>query len=346
MEVYFLDIGRGTSNAILLGNSRAIVIDCGQNSDILLQLLATLKIQEIAVLALSHNDDDHVGGALKVLTAYERRIDRICFLDDGRVISRRFWTKIRQQIQDQTISQNQLVRIEATDAPKVLHDQKEPAELSLSAWSPRFGENLQAIGSRSPNATSGVLVLQVGGGRVVFAGDSTISQWRTIRQGREHPLQCDILAVPHHGGIVWSDREEIGWLYTEGVRPRHAIISAATSNTDRHPRPEVIQELISAGATVICTQITQQCRDSLEPVRPGVLRPEHPGRSSSTPDYTKSGRSRNVACGGTMVAEFARYRFVLHRLDEHRAGVDRLARESEGHPLCRSPDSSTTIARL
>ena len=61
MEVYFVDIGKGTSNLILLGQSRTIVIDCGKNSGILLQLLKRFHVQEIDRLILSHNHDDHVG---------------------------------------------------------------------------------------------------------------------------------------------------------------------------------------------------------------------------------------------------------------------------------------------
>jgi competence protein ComEC len=63
MEVYFIDVGKGTSNLNHLGQSRAIVIDCGKSSGILLQLLTRFRIQEIVRLVVSHNHDDHVGGS-------------------------------------------------------------------------------------------------------------------------------------------------------------------------------------------------------------------------------------------------------------------------------------------
>lgn len=334
MEVYFVDIGRGTSNLILLGQSRAMVIDCGANSGVLLQLLARFRIEEIVRLILSHNHDDHVGGALGVMTAYEGRIGRICFLEDGKTFSTKYWQKVSQQLQDGTLTPEQLIRLEVSERPKIIFEEK-ARRLSLKLFSPRFDENLEAIAEGNPNATSGVLLLTIEDRRIVFAGDSTIRQWQRIRQARGRAVNCDILAVNHHAGIVWTNPEELGWLYTEGVRPRFAIVSVATSNRDKHPRPEVIKALMSNNATVVCTQITKQCCDSLEPLRPGVLTPQVPGFSRATPDYTKAGNSRNVACGGTMVAEFTDAQLTLHRIAEHQAAVDRLAAADGGHPVCR-----------
>ncbi len=334
MEVYFIDIGRGTSNLILLGQSRAIVIDCGANSGVLLQLLARFRIEEIVRLILSHNHDDHVGGALAVMTAYEGRIERICFLEDGKTFSTKYWQKVRQQLQDGTLTHGQLIRLEVAERPKMIFEEA-ARRLSLKLFSPRFDENLEAIEEGNPNATSGVLLLAIEDRRIVFAGDSTIRQWRRIRKALGRPVDCDILAVAHHAGIVWTHPEDLEWLYTEGVRPRVAIVSVATSNRDKHPRPEVIKALTSNKATVVCTQITKQCCDSLEPLRPGVLTPQVPGCSKATPDYTKAGNSRNVACGGTMVAEFTDAQLTLHRIAEHQAAVDRLAAADGGHPVCR-----------
>jgi competence protein ComEC len=334
MEVYFLDIGKGTSNLILLGQSRAIVIDCGKTSDVLLQLLTKFRVQEIVRLILSHNHDDHVGGAPGVLTAYEGRIDKICFLQDGELEQTLFWQKIEDQRKRGIISYDVLIRLECDDRPRMLY-QERARRLSLKIFSPRFSDNLQAIGEGNPNATSAVLVLDIEGKRIVFAGDSTIRQWERIRASRGSRIDCEILSVAHHAGVVWNNPQDLQWLYDQGVVPRHAIVSVATSNVDGHPRQEVIQVINGAGATVLCTQITRRCCDNLEQIRPGIVAPRLPGRSKATLDLTGAGNSRNVACGGTILAEFSNSQLLIHHLADHQAAINRLVGTAGFHPLCR-----------
>ena len=334
METYFVDIGRGTSNLILIGQQKAIVLDCGQNSLALLQLLSQLKIDTISQLIISHSHHDHIGGALTLLTQYEGRIDKLYFVQDDTLLKSRFLVKLMQHIDKGRILASQVFRLECDSTPRLLF-QSPNNEITIKAFSPNFTDNLRALNSKNPNATSGVLVLDSKGKRIVFAGDSTVEQWRQIRAARGRPLECDVLAVPHHAGVVWANINELDWLYKEGVVPRHSIISVSTSNTDKHPLPEVITALARAGSSIACTQITRQCCNNLEDLRPGVLLPILPGRSSKAKDCTSTGRSRNVACAGTVLAELSGSVLKLHRLDEHNQAVNQLASATSGHPLCR-----------
>jgi competence protein ComEC len=334
MEIYFVDIGQGTSNLILLGQNRAIVIDCGSKSGVLLQLMRKLQVEEIVRLVVSHNHDDHIGGAMDVLTSYRGRIEKICFLQDGLLYQTDFWARIQQQRRDNVIDIQQLVRLECDDTPRALYQENTPKR-SLKILSPRFGDNLQAVQENDQNATSGVLMLAVENSRIVFAGDSTARQWRRIRQLRTKHIDCDILAVAHHGGRARTTAEDLQWLYKDGIKPRCAVVSLATSNTHGHPREDVIRALTSSGATVVCTQITKKCCDDLETLRPGVLTPTLPGFSKQTTDLTGSNNSRNVACGGTMVAEWSNSQLAIRRLPEHQSAVNRLVGTAGCHPLCR-----------
>jgi competence protein ComEC len=343
MEAYFLDVGQGMSNVILVGAGRALVIDTGRRASDLLQLLHHLKVVELPILALSHLDDDHAGGAPGILTEFRKRIGKICYPNDHRVRETPFWKKLWSEVNGGHLGSDQLVRLEYEKQPKaVWRSPTLKAELKL--FSPTFGQNQVAMAKADTNATSGVLVLKVGDNRrIVFPGDSSLEQWQEIRKQRGSSLLCDIASVPHHAGLIWPShwtdaraRAELKWLYTDAMRPRYAIVSVGTSNTDLHPRPEVMDTLRQLGIKILCTQITGQCYPSLEDLRPGVLPLLLPGRARAAPTLTASGNSRDVACAGTIVAVISPTRVSVRRFAQHQSGVDAIQKKSGRQPLCRS----------
>lgn len=77
MEVFFVDVGLGSCQVILLGGRRAIVIDCGVRSDhIAQQFLLKNGIESIDRLVTSHTDNDHTGGAITILDHYASVIEK------------------------------------------------------------------------------------------------------------------------------------------------------------------------------------------------------------------------------------------------------------------------------
>jgi beta-lactamase superfamily II metal-dependent hydrolase len=82
LEVCFLDVGQGTSNVVLLGDRRAVVVDCGgAQAETVLALLGRFQIDTLTRLIASHSHDDHSRGAAAVLTAFQGRIDEVWMLD-------------------------------------------------------------------------------------------------------------------------------------------------------------------------------------------------------------------------------------------------------------------------
>ncbi|MDR2642878.1 MAG: MBL fold metallo-hydrolase [Planctomycetaceae bacterium] len=77
---YFLDVGQGTSQVIILNGHHAIIIDTGQRckeTNPLLALLKNFTIQTIEVLILSHNDSDHIGDIENILAPHQEQIRRV-----------------------------------------------------------------------------------------------------------------------------------------------------------------------------------------------------------------------------------------------------------------------------
>jgi beta-lactamase superfamily II metal-dependent hydrolase len=336
MEVFFLDVAQGTCQIILLGDRRAIVLDCGVPNDRLaLQFLRRLGVEYLDRLIVSHSHDDHIGGAVSVLGEYQDRIDTICFVQDDLFLASSFWRRISELLRAGTLMPAQLIRLEATLEPQLVWSDR-PRAARLRTFSPTAAENLLAQNAGQQNPTSAVLFFDVRDQRIIFSADSEVSQWREIRQRSGRQMTCRVLAVPHHAGRAHNSPEDLNWLFDEAVTADVAVISVGTSNTHGHPRQDVVKALTARRAKVLCTQITRRCNDNLEALRPGVLRPVlYPGRSSPNSDVTGAGNSRNVACAGTVRVSVSASGIEVDRLAEHQLAVDRLVTSGPLCPLCR-----------
>jgi competence protein ComEC len=334
MEVFFLDVGQGTSQVLLLGGQQAIVLDCGLPNDrFVLRFLLRMGVEYIPRLVISHAHADHVGGAVSILGEYQDRIEKICFVQDHLFLESAFWHRISELLKTGKLAKDQLVRLESTGQPQLVWSTA--ASTTLKTYSPAAADNLLAQAGGDANSTSAILFLDARNGRIIFAADASVEQWREIRRKSGQRFSCTVLAMPHHAGVT-ANAKELQWLFTEGLDPKVAVVSVGTSNTHGHPRADVIQAMSALGIKVVCTQITKQCCDDLEFLRPGVLRPlTHPGLSSPTEDKTPSGKSRNVACSGTVRAIVSDDQIVVERLSDHQDAVGRLATSKLGHPLCR-----------
>ena len=343
MELYFVDVGQGTCNVLVLGDGKAIVIDCGPRGNELLTLLERLQVREIERLIISHNDADHSGGAAAVLTQYRNAIGEVWFVHDTRLLETRFWKKIQEELTQGHLRTNQLVRLEKDrdDLPRLIFERKADS-LVLKLFAPTFGANLQSHVKKSPNSTSGIVVLMAHERCIVYAGDAGFAEWTGVFAARRKALRCDIMSVPHHGGKTGTTKET-EWIYTNAVIPRYAVISVGSANRYHHPQADVVRSLSAVGTSVLCTQITERCCGDLEAFRRKSEGKVDPGRSVFHPVVTKSGRSQHVACAGTLLATCDGRGLSVQRFNEHQTRVDELdgAMELDGHPLCRRAGMAT-----
>ncbi len=334
MEVYFLDVAQGTCQIILIGDRTAIVIDAGsQNDQIPLQFLKQFHVERIAALLITHSHADHIGGATAILGAYQGMIDLIGFVDDGQFRKSTFWLRVKALLTNQLLTEAQLCRLEVHLDPRKVWGNDEDSNV-LRVFSPTAAQNLIAQDQHNQNATSAVLILDVNNKRIVFAADSTIEQWRNI-ESKYGKIICDVLGVPHHGGQIHQNVQEIEWLYQQAVQCAVAVVSVGTTNQHKHPLPEVIAEITQTGGKVLCTQMTKQCCHDLESVRPGLAQTGLLGRSNSRKELTvRSKNSKNVACAGTTRVLIKDDVLKIDRIDSHQQAVEQL-KKNGGNPICR-----------
>lgn len=348
MEVCFVDVGQGSASVLLLGNREAIVIDAGarHQSRVVVDFLRDARVDAISRLIVTHNHADHSAGAAAVLTAYQGSVDEVWMLHDTVLNDSLFWRRVKEEIAANRLDRTRVRRLERGPDPHVVYDRN---GATLAVLAPDMVGNVVANQQAKPNDTSGILLLIQAGEQVVFTGDATLTDWQGLRSISPGALECLLMTVPHHGGKTWEKRSgesdqafaariqaELNWLFTDAVRPRVGVISVGTSNTFKHPRPEVIAALRRNRVTPVCTQMTKQCEPNLEAQRGRALRIIHPSRSSPTRETTSKGASSNVACAGTLVAELTPGRCVIRRLGELQGVIGQITPTTPtSGPLCR-----------
>jgi beta-lactamase superfamily II metal-dependent hydrolase len=342
IECWFLDVGQGTSNVILLGEKKAIVIDCGPRiSNVPLQLLKRY-VDTIEALIISHNDNDHDGGVAEIIQNYPKSISNIYFLQDRPANQIKTWMLAKHELEVGNLL-NPPKRLEVANEPQIIYSAPK-SNIELRLLYPSYSGILDSeeSGERRPNRSSGILCLFCGVRSVVFSGDSTIEGWECVaeRLSTYLPLSCDIISVPHHGGYISATSSQEGQalrrLYSEIIKPKIAIISVGSSNPFGHPSPLMISTLKGINASILCTQITPKCSDDLESIRPGIIIPSSPSRSTDQKSQTKSRHlSRDVGCAGSIVCEISPDELRISSWESHQqAIIDRLD-SATFHPLCK-----------
>lgn len=345
MDIVLVDVGFGTCNVVLTGSGEAIVIDFGERSKEALAVLHYFSVRRIRHFIISHWHDDHVGGASGVLRAYQEKIGKVWFPSDARFKETQFWNALVAETQGGRLEDNQIEALmvqNASGARQIWASGVHDAELTIV--SPCFMEMNRGIAAGDSNATCGVLVLRVGQRYVVFAGDATLAQWQEVVKRIQAPIRADVIAVPHHAGIIWPQhwttanvQTALDNLYSRIVQPQIAVISAGTRPGSNHPREDVVAALRRAKASVMCTQMTERCTSDLERVRQlqQSLPVVAPGRSSPTPMSNSGGKVNHVACAGSVIVELRTTGATVRQLAPHQAFVATIPNQPKRVPICR-----------
>jgi competence protein ComEC len=221
-----LDVGQGLA-VVVRTASRTLLYDAGpaygadadSGGRVVVPLLAAEGIRDLDMMVLSHEDTDHLGGALTVLESMEVRalagsLPSVHFLKTlvaapGRCAAGARW------------------RWDGVDF-EFLHPPP--------GWE-----------AARRNNQSCVLRVAAGGGTMLLTGD--------IERAAEgilsvKDIRSDVLLVPHHGSRTSSSEAFIA-----AVAPRWAVVAAGYRNRFGHPAAEVLARYERAGARVLRTDL-------------------------------------------------------------------------------------------
>jgi beta-lactamase superfamily II metal-dependent hydrolase len=362
--VYCLNVGEGNCCALIdplpdgrPGAFQAALIDLGVDGARLVDWLREVNVGYIPLIALSHNDRDHIIGLEEVVRAFRRRIGQLLFVPDRPTARIPYWLEAQNWASQGIIRGTGQLATPRNFRPGMGAVLLGPPQVGyrLHCLYPDVFQQYAVVHGaarpgpqvgRGPNATSAVLGMsrterpeaQPRRMRVLFGGDLDLPGWHCLVESR-HRIAADVLIVPHHGAPR-GPTADFGYDdLAAAVQPQFAVFSVGTRQrhvrprnevTSRHPLPETVRAFRTQGATVLCTQITRRCVDAPEklPSAAVITLP----LATEEIDLSPSG----VSCASTVVVTVPeRGRPTVMHLSEHQDAVEQLSPAGH-HPLCRS----------
>ena len=352
VALYCLNVGQANCLVLLVppqagtpSGRDAIVIDVGVDGGKLARWLRSIGVRYLPLILLTHNDDDHIFGLDALVQGFRKRVGTVGFLVDRDPDDIPYWIPAQQWAQNKVIAEVEEIRsrtraeepcgrllISDTDSgywlycvyPTVFQHQAAVAGAKTAGPRPRRGHN----------ATSAVFGLATSARprkwRVLFGGDLDLPGWRCLYDApRPRLLTADVLVVPHHGGPA-NPTGRFGFCeLAAAVSPGCALISVGTDQSYNHPQGGLVKALRDVGATVMCTQITDQCVAEPHTVENRSVLPL--GLLTDPVDLAPSG----TACAGTVAVVINRNQPpTVTRVTEHQAAVNALVAANH-RPLCR-----------
>lgn len=238
-----MDVGQGTSvlvrtaqHSLLFDTGASLPAGGDMGARVVLPVLQALGVRRLDTLLISHQDNDHVGGAPSVVRGVPVGVLRSSLPDEHPLLHRPPGT--------------------APDGAPALPHQPCVAGQAWT-WDGVHFEvlhptqaDLQSRQSLSTNALSCVLRVQAAGGQsLLLTGDieapqeqALLARWPADR------LRSTVLVVPHHGSRTSSTPA-----FLTAVQAQEAVIQAGRRNRYGHPSPQVVARYAALGVHVDAT---------------------------------------------------------------------------------------------
>jgi len=229
LELYFLDVGQGDSELVILPNGPKVLIDGGPNNKVINELASVLRPTDryLDLIVLSHPQTDHFTGLIDVLKRYQIG----AFIFNGRSATADSWSALSKVIQENKIP---VVILAGGDKIHYLDSQ-----FNFLLPDKNF------IESSDLNETAFVSLLQSQNSKILFTGDIDTKTEDYLM--RKYDLDVDVLKVAHHGSKLSSSEK-----FLSNISPKIAVIEVG-KNSYGHPTAEVLKNLASAGAQIFRT---------------------------------------------------------------------------------------------
>ncbi|HUH52654.1 MAG TPA: ComEC/Rec2 family competence protein [Microbacteriaceae bacterium] len=229
------DVGQGDATLLrsLEDKTKVILIDTGDDEELLKECLYRFGVSEIELLVLTHDDKDHVG-ALPVV---------IDLVNHAMVSPPIFGV---QHFEREIVQMLRYKQIPITVAYAQMQGGFNGGQQGGLTWDVLWPTHDALL--LTDNASSIVLNVQSGSFRYLLLGDTGADEHQMMLLAEES-LAADVVKIAHHGSGDFDER----LLAVTGAR--HGIISSGLNNRYGHPHPKVLDTLESNGISQLRTDI-------------------------------------------------------------------------------------------
>ncbi len=228
-EIYFLDVGQGDSEMVVLPGNVKVLIDGGPDNKILSDFSKVISPYDryIDLMVLSHPQMDHYGGFIE--TARRYRIG--AFIFNGRDTDARGFQQLKNILKEKNVP---IIALKESDEINYLND-----KFDVLFPPPDF------LDDKDLNNTILTLQFISPDMKAIFTGD--IGQNIENYLVSKYDLHSDILKVAHHGSRFSSSPE-----FLNAVAPKLSVIEVG-KNSYGHPAPAVLERLAEINSKIFRT---------------------------------------------------------------------------------------------
>jgi competence protein ComEC len=229
-DVYFLDVGQGDSELVVLPTGVKILIDGGPNDKVIDDLNSVLgpTNRYIDLVILSHPESDHFAGLIDVLKRYKVGV----FVFNGRDGVANSWQELKNTVKENNVP----VEILAAGDKIINADSRFDFLLPDNNF----------INAAILNETTLVPLLNSQDSKILFTGDigSKLEDYLLKKYGLKN---IGILKVAHHGSKFSSSEN-----FLKEISPKISVIEVG-KNSYGHPTKDVLNRLASIGSQIFRT---------------------------------------------------------------------------------------------
>lgn len=217
LNIFYLDVGQADSTFITV-NGYNMLIDSGNEQDgyYIWQFLKAQNIDKIDYFIITHFDEDHMGGAYKILEELEIGV----LYMPNNSSSTQTYKKFIQSIENNNINVDRTLK---------------PSNDNVYSFGNATWKVLNINEGKNLNDSSIVIQLDYGRTKYLFMGDSTSNVENSTEINWE---KVDVLKVAHHGAKESTCQE-----FLDKINPKYAIISVGKNNGYKHPDKDLLERL-------------------------------------------------------------------------------------------------------